>query len=95
MSDRLVGMIDAGFLREAGARALRMRLEDIEIQPNVIIDWLDRCAARLNARLLRCYWYDAIVQAAGNSPKYVEQRKMLDLIEETPGMQTRLGSLSG
>jgi uncharacterized LabA/DUF88 family protein len=91
MPSKLIGMIDAGFLRESGARALRVKLEDLAIEPGAIVDWLDRCARRLNAIHLRCYWYDAAYQTRG--PNYTEQRKFFDLIEDTPGMQIRLGSL--
>lgn len=92
MPDNVMGLIDAGFLREAGARALKIRLEELDFQPDVIVDWMERCAVRLNARFLRCYWYDATV-TPGNSSMYVEQRRNLDRIEDTPGMQIRLGSL--
>ena len=91
MPSKLVGMIDAGFLREAGARALKVQLEDLSIQPGAIVEWLYRCARRVDSIFLRCYWYDGAYKTG--TPQYVEQRKFFDLLKDTPGMQVRLGSL--
>jgi uncharacterized LabA/DUF88 family protein len=45
----------------------------------------------MKAVYLRCYWYDA-AHRQGTS-QYADQRKLFDLVEDTPGMQIRLGSL--
>lgn len=91
MPGNLVGMVDAGFLKEAGSRAIKARLGDLNINPHEIVEWLARSALRLDVRYLRGYWYDAAYQPGTQTA--TEQRKFFDELEETPGMQVRLGSL--
>ena len=91
MPDKLVGFIDSGFLKAEGARALAVTANDLNITPSEVVAWLHSCASRLRAVLLRSYWYDA--SHKNNTAQYAEQRKLFGLIEETAGMQLRLGSL--
>ncbi len=102
MADSYAGFIDIGFLTAEGARALH--LPKAQVRPNAakVVSWLQRLSEPSigptgreplgGRRFLRAYWYDGAFPPAHD--QYASQRRFLDAIAYTPGVQLRLGHIS-
>lgn len=87
-----VGFVDAGFLHAEGARALDEQRSQLRVRADEVVAWLDEVAeANPPAELLRTYWYDAAFDH--QHPEHGGQRRFLDAIGHTAGVQLRLGNV--
>lgn len=102
MADSYAGFIDVGFLTAEGARSLR--LPRAQVRPNAakVVSWLQGLSEPSigldgreplgGQRFLRAYWYDGAFPPTHE--QYASQRRFLDAIAFTPGVQLRLGHIS-
>lgn len=99
MDEVLVGFVDAGFLRAEGGKAL-----NIGASPRLVaagwVGWFRKTrtleALRVGAGSppaipLRTYWYDGALEPT--HADYTKQRRFLDAIAHTSGVQLRTGRL--
>lgn len=94
-SNYYIGFIDVGFLKGAGASLMKIRKNEIQLDAGKIIDWLQGLEIEPrddSAQLLRAYWYDGAYEP--NHKMAAAQRRYLDAIALTPGVQLRLGNIS-
>jgi uncharacterized LabA/DUF88 family protein len=88
-----VGFVDAGYLKEAGARALGVNATQLRPVAAAVVDWFKQLATfAADQELLRIYWYEG--QYDPRHPAYQRQRTFLDMIAGTPGIQLRAGHLA-
>ena len=92
MQDTYIGFIDVGFLRAEGAKALDRRAADVELNATAVVDWLVNLRETRNETFLRAYWYDGAFDPSHS--RYHGQRRELDRIARTPGIQLRLGHIT-
>ena len=66
----------------------------VRLQAAEVVRWLQFLARTpfVDGSFLRAYWYDAAF--GPEHPRYRDQRKFLDAIAHTPGIQLRLGHLA-
>jgi uncharacterized LabA/DUF88 family protein len=95
-----IGLVDAGFLKAEGAKALKVARRRVSLNAGGVVAWLHEAAPALlgmdeadavRERLLRVYWYDGAFDASDS--RHASQRKYHDAIAGTPGIQLRLGHL--
>lgn len=93
MLGKYAGFIDYGFLDAAGASALKLPKKNVKPNAEGCVEWLREIGADLDGTPtpLRVYWYDAAFDPADG--RYKSQRRYLDAIARTPGLQLRLGHL--
>jgi uncharacterized LabA/DUF88 family protein len=87
-----IGFVDAGYLKQAGARTLGKKANQLRPVAIAVVDWfrhLPMLAA--DQEFLRVYWYDG--QYDPRHPSYQRQRAFFDTIASTPGIQLRTGHL--
>jgi uncharacterized LabA/DUF88 family protein len=92
-------MVDAGFLKAAGARTLGLRRDRVAFDGHACLQWFDgfpydkrfaRAGAVFAERaFLRAYWYDAAFDPAHRG--YLAQRTTFDALALVPGLHLRLG----
>ena len=94
MTDSYAGFIDVGFLHAEGARKIRKKRSSVRLQAAEVVRWLQSLTRTpfVDGSFLRAYWYDAAF--GPEHPRYRDQRKFLDAIAHTPGVQLRLGHLA-
>lgn len=96
MSNVYCGFIDVGYLRAQGSKACNIRGDQAQVQARPCVDWLrdvlpTQAADLQGLSFLRSYWYDGAFDPSHASSS--EQRRILDAIGFTPGIQLRLGHL--
>ena len=86
VADNYIGFVDVGVLRSLQRKYFRP-------QGRVITEWFRGLAEKelMGERFLRLYWYDG--EHDPSHPGYASQRKFLNAIGVTPGIQLRLGHL--
>ncbi len=85
--------VDVGFLHAAGAAKRRKKKEDVKLQASKVVGWLQTPAVfGIEGSFLRAYWYDGAYDP--KHPAYNNQRKFLNAIAHTPGIQLRLGHIA-
>jgi uncharacterized LabA/DUF88 family protein len=94
MAAYTVGFLDFGFLRAQGARALGVEPRQVKPSAAKIVEWFKSnrpppIVGRERHQLLRVYWYDGAFDPSDSS--YKAQRRFLNAIASTPGVQLRLG----
>jgi uncharacterized LabA/DUF88 family protein len=99
LSGNYAVMVDAGFLRAAGARTLGLKRDRVAFDGHAFLQWCDgfpydKRFARVGAvfadrAFLRTYWYDAAFDPAHRG--YFAQRTMFDALALVPGLRLRLG----
>lgn len=77
-------------MRSTGAH-LEIDVDPFDFDAISVRNWFRHSAARLDRELVRTYWYDGAYGAG--SHLLGEQMKKFEKIEETPGVQVRLGRL--
>lgn len=84
--------VDAGYLRAEGARKLGYTSNQMRPNAAGVVRWLRGLFGTSKwLEFLRVYWYDG--QFDANHMEYGSQRRFLDAIAYTPGVQVRLGHL--
>jgi len=99
--NQFVGLIDVGYLRAEGAKAIRKKQSKVRPQANAMISWMREISCPTHTILkwptreapefLRLYWYDGALDPGENG--YTEQKRYLDAVESQEGVQLRLGRL--
>ena len=86
MADNYIGFVDVGVLRS-------LRRKYFRPQGRAITEWFRGLSENelTGERFLRLYWYDG--EHDPSHPGYASQRKFLNAIGVTPGIQLRLGHL--
>lgn len=88
---RQVFFVDAGYLREIGARASNLSADQVQLAPVALINWIRQVAAQGNFHLLRTYVYDGRFDS--EHPRAKDQKRHLDELDDIPGIRVRLGTL--
>lgn len=92
MGARYAAFIDGGYLKAAGAAALKRRTHCVQVDAQSLMRWVrDFRAYGADGDLLRAYWYDGAFD--GSDPRSQEQKKYFDVLDATPGLEVRLGFL--
>jgi uncharacterized LabA/DUF88 family protein len=86
-----LGLVDVGFLRSEGARALGVRGADVRPDAQAVVDWF-RTLEAPGDTFVRAYWYDGAFDPA--HAEYAGQRRFFDAIAFTPGIHLRLGHIA-
>ena len=86
MADNYIGFVDVGVLRS-------LRRKYFRPQGKEITEWFRGLSGNelTGEKFLRLYWYDG--EHDPSDPRYASQRKFLNAIGATPGIQLRLGHL--
>ena len=87
VADNYIGFVDVGVLRS-------LRRKYFRPQGKEITEWFRGLSENelTGERFLRLYWYDG--EHDPSHPGYASQRKFLNAIGATPGIQLRLGHLA-
>ena len=93
-SETFVGFVDVGFLRAAGATALKQCAAALNPNAAEVVNWLHRLGNEElgGASFLRAYWYDGAFDPSHHD--YAGQRSLLDAIGRTHGIQLRTGHIA-
>ncbi len=81
--------IDGGYLREEVKRVFGHDNIDFALLPH-LLDW-STLGGHIHPELIRVYYYDAIVDH--NDPKYDEQNRYFERIQENNNYEVKLGRL--
>ena len=93
-SGTFAGFVDVGFLRAAGAVALKERASGLNPNAAEVVNWLRRLGNEGlgGASFLRAYWYDGAFDPSHHD--YPGQRSLFDAIARTHGIQLRTGHIA-
>jgi hypothetical protein len=87
-----IGFVDAGYLKKAAARTLKVNPNQLRLVARAVVDWFNQLHTIIpGEQFLRLYWYDG--QHDPRHPGYKAQRSFFDAIASTPGIQLRAGHL--
>jgi uncharacterized LabA/DUF88 family protein len=87
------GFIDFGYLKAAAASCLGVDRRELTPKAQQCVKWVDEAGKKIpgESRFLRLYWYDGAFDP--RDQRHAQQRKFFDAIEQTPGVQLRLGHI--
>jgi len=85
----VAGFIDVGFVRAAVADACALEPSRVRLDAAGLVRQVSAVADAWQGITLRTYWYDG--QFPAGDPRHVTQRKYLDAVGATAGIQLRLG----
>ncbi len=93
MSGSCAAFVDVGYLRASVAARTGQKIEQVRLDASELVRLLSEVAAEhaLGATLLRTYWYDGAYDPSHTA--FARQRRYLDAVANTPGVQLRLGHL--
>lgn len=93
VSGNCAAFVDVGYLRASVATKTRQKIEKVRLDAGELVQLLNEVAAEhaLGATLLRTYWYDGAYDPSHSA--FARQRRYLDAVANTPGVQLRLGHL--
>ena len=93
VSGSCAAFVDVGYLRASVATKTGQKIEQVRLDASELVRLLSEVAAdhALGATLLRTYWYDGAYDPSHTS--FARQRRYLDAVANTPGVQLRLGHL--
>lgn len=93
MSASCAAFVDVGFLRASVANRAKQKVDHVRLDARAIVRQLEEIVAEnnLGTTLLRTYWYDGAYDPSHGA--FTNQRRYLDAVANTPGVQLRLGHL--
>lgn len=87
----VAGFVDVGFVRAAVASACGLDAGQVRLDAGALVRKVDQIAEQWGGSRLRVYWYDGA--HGSEDPRHQTQRRYLDAVAATPGVQLRLGNL--
>lgn len=93
MFSNCAAFVDVGYLRASIASRTRQNVMRIRLDASSLVRRLRELATShaFGANLLRTYWYDGAFDPSHDG--YEGQRRYLDAVADTPGIQLRLGHI--